>query len=56
MPKMSQKHFNRVALLNTHKTRTDNLQLVEVANEFIPRNDNRKINFGTFTATQDLLP
>ena len=53
--KMSQKRFNHVDLLNTHKTRTDNLRLVDVANEFIARNENRKRNFGTFTV-QDLLP
>ena len=47
--KMSQKRFNHVDLLNTHKTRTDNLRLVDVANEFIARNENRKRNFGIFT-------
>ena len=52
---MSQKRFNHVALLNTHKTRTDNLRLVDVANEFMARNDNRKRNFGTLTM-KDLLP
>lgn len=46
---MSQKRFNNVALLNSHKTRTDALRLVDVANEFVSRNDNRKRNFGTFT-------
>ena len=46
---MSQKRFDHVALLNTHKTRTDNLRLVNVANEFIARNENRKRNFGIFT-------
>lgn len=51
---MSQKRFNHIALLNTHKTHTDNLRLVDVANEFISRNENRKRNFGTFTV-QDLL-
>ena len=53
--KISQKRFNHVALLNIHKTRTDNLRLVDVANEFTARNDNRKRNFSTFTM-QDLLP
>ena len=53
--KMSQTRFNHVDLLNTHKTCTDNLQLVDVANEFIARNENRKGIFGTFTV-QDLLP
>ena len=53
--KMSQKHFNYVALLNTHRTRTDNLRLVNIANEFIARNENRKRNFSTLTV-QDILP
>ena len=39
---MSQKCFNDVALLNTHKSRTDNLRLVDVANEFIARNETGK--------------
>ena len=39
---MSQKRFNDVALLNTHKTRTDILRLVDVANEFIARNETGK--------------
>ena len=52
---MSQKCFNHVALLKTHKTHTDNLPLVDVTNKFIARNENRKRNFGTFTV-QDLLP
>lgn len=47
--KMTQQRFNHVAILNTHKTRTDALRLIDVANEFVSRNDNRKRNFGTFT-------
>ena len=42
-------------MLCIHKTRKDNMRLVDVVNEFIARNENRKRNFGTFTA-QDLLP
>ena len=34
---------------NTHKTRTDDLRLVDVANEFKATNEKRKRNFGTFT-------
>ena len=41
--------FNNVAILNAHKTRTDALRLVDVANEFVGRNDIRKRNFGTLT-------
>ena len=46
---MMQQRFHHVAILNTHKTRTDALRLIDVANEFVSRNDNRKRNFGTFT-------
>ena len=44
-----QKRFNNVAIMNAHKTRTDALRLIDVANEFVSCNDNRKRNFGTFT-------
>ena len=47
--KMSQKRFTHLAILNTHKTRTDNVRIVDIANDFASRNDNRKRNFGTFT-------
>ena len=47
--KMSQQRFNHVAILNTHKARTDKVRLVDIANEFVSRNENRKCNFGTFT-------
>ena len=46
---MSQKRFNNVAIMNAHKTRTDALRLVDVANEFVSCNDSRKRTFGTFT-------
>ena len=41
--------FNNVALLHTHKARTDKIRLVDVANEFVQRNENRFRNFGKFT-------
>ena len=37
-----------VALLHTHKARTD-IRLLDVANEFVQRNENRFCNFGKFT-------
>ena len=37
------------ALLHCHKDRTDRIRLLDVANEFVKRNDNRKRNFGIFT-------
>lgn len=50
---MSQKRFNHLAILNIHKKRTDDIDLVDVSNIFASKNDNRKRNFGTFTG-QDL--
>jgi len=49
---MEQDRFNSLAILNTHKDRTDSLDLIRVANNFVT-NDNRKRHFGTFT-TLDL--
>ena len=40
---MKQQRFNNVALLHTHKARTDTIWLLDVANE------NRFRNFGKFT-------
>ena len=38
-----------LALLHTHKARTDEIRLLDVANEFVQRNENRSRNFGKFT-------
>jgi len=46
---MKQQRFNNVALLHTHKARTDKIRLLDVANEFVHRNENRFRNFGKFT-------
>ena len=46
---MSQKRFTHLALLNSHKNRTDRIRLIDVANEFASVNENRKRNFATFT-------
>lgn len=45
---MSQKRFTHLALLNSHKTRTDRIRLIDVANEFASVNKNRKRNFARF--------
>lgn len=45
---MQQQRFNNISLLHCHKERTDKLRLVDVAKEFIDRNNNRKRNFGVF--------
>ena len=46
---MKQQRFNNVALLHTLKARTDKIRLVDVANEFVQRNENRFRNFGQLT-------
>lgn len=46
---MTQTRFNSLAILNIHKDRTDRLNLIHVANEFVGRNDIRKRQFGQFS-------
>ena len=46
---MKQQRFNNVALLHTHMARTDKIRLLDVADEFVQRNENRFRNFGKFT-------
>ena len=41
--------FNSVAILNFHKTNTDSLDLIKVANLFSDSNENRKRIFGQFS-------
>ncbi|CAB4034968.1 zinc finger MYM-type 1-like [Paramuricea clavata] len=45
---MSQERLNNLTVINEHKERTDGLCLVDIANEFCERNENRKRNFGRF--------
>lgn len=45
---MTQERFSNLTILNSHKERTEKLCLVDIANEFAKRNDNRKRNFGIF--------
>ena len=47
--KMGQKRFNNLALLHFHKERTDAIDIISVANDFII-NATRASNFGKFTA------
>ena len=46
---MKRQRFNNVALLHTHKARTDKIRLLDVAKELVQRNENRFLNFGKFT-------
>ena len=45
---MSQKRLNHILLLHTHKVFTDELNIVEIAKEFIKVNDRRQNYFGAF--------
>ena len=45
---MTQTRFSNLTILNTHKQRTDELCLIDVANEFAALNEDGKSNFGTF--------
>ena len=42
---MKQQRFNNAALLHTHMARTDKIRLLDVANKFVQRNENRFRNF-----------
>ena len=46
---MKQQRFNNVAIWHTHKVRTDKIRLLDLANEFVQRNENLFCNFGKFT-------
>ena len=46
---LNQNRFTHLASLNSHKTRTDKLRLIDVANEFASVNENRKRNLAIFT-------
>ena len=45
---MTPKRFNALAILHTHKSFADALNLIEVAKEFIENSDSRKLIFGSF--------
>lgn len=45
---MSQDRLNNLAILHVHKNHTDNINLVDIAEEFIHRKDNRFTTFGSY--------
>ena len=45
---MTQQRFNNVLILNNHEVKTDNVDLLAIANNFVC-NENRSLNFGRFT-------
>ena len=46
---MTQQRFSNLTLLNCHKQETEKLNVIDIANTFVRRSDNRKRNFGLFT-------
>ena len=51
---MTSQRFNALALLNVHKECTDQLGLMEVGNEFINQNEQRRKHFGKYTENEFL--
>ena len=51
---MGQEWLNHLMVLHLHKSETDSLDMIQIANTFISRNDHREQVFGTFSG-QDLL-
>ena len=47
---MTQQRFSNLTMLNCHKKETEKLNVIEIANTFVGRNENRKKNFGIFTS------
>lgn len=45
---MNQERLNHVAVLHVHKERTDDLDLVQIANDFVNKCDTRQQLFGSF--------
>ncbi|XP_076343198.1 zinc finger MYM-type protein 1-like [Tachypleus tridentatus] len=45
---MNQSRFNCLAVLHMHKERTASLDLVSIANDFVQKNDRRKVKLGVF--------
>ena len=46
---MTNQRFNSLAILNTHKTFTDKLDLCKIGNDFASKYDERYNQFGRFT-------
>ena len=51
--KMTQERFNSLAILHSHKCKTDTLNLLDIGNQFVS-NENRHRNFGKFVR-EDIL-
>ena len=51
---MGQQRFNHLMILHVHKSITDGLDIIEIANNFVTRNEHREHVFGKFT-NEDLV-
>ena len=45
----SQSRINHMMILHVHKTKTDSLSLINIANEFVKLSDHRLAIFGEYT-------
>ena len=45
---MTEKRYNNLMMLNIHKERTDEIDLIKIAKDFVQRNDRRLKFFGKF--------
>ena len=45
---MKQERLNHVAVLHVHQEHTDELDLIEIANEFVSKFETRRQIFGSF--------
>lgn len=45
---MTEKRLNHLILLHSHKQRTDDINVLDIAKEFIQRNERRSKYFGVF--------
>ena len=52
---MSQERLNHLMILHVHKTDTDSLDLIQIANSFVSRNEHREQVFGTFSSQVALI-
>ena len=46
---MSQPHLNHITILHIHKERTDQLDMLEIARNFISTNNRQRLYFGELT-------
>ena len=51
---MGQQRFNHLMVLHVHKAITDGLDIIQIANDFVTRNEHREHVFGKFT-NEDLV-